>query len=166
MKVLFLDIDGVLNGHEKHPDSPYTTIRPDCIQRLNRVVAQTECKIVISSAWRYMLFRKGRKPAPMTLLGFQYMLYTHGLVGAVSRDLIIGHTCSDEIVSDRGDQVIDWATDHCLEPDEWAVVDDDPMEMELGKYRDRLVRTNGKTGMTDATVRRLVKLLGKAEVVK
>lgn len=160
MKALFLDVDGVLNGHEKHPSSPYTIIRPDCVQRLNRVIEATHCQLVISSAWRYMLLRvKGRKPA-MTPYGFQYMLHTHGLVFWAHGCKVVGFTCADEKIPERGKQILAWLAEH-PEVERWAVVDDDPMAMELGKHRRRLVRTDGAKGLQDADVVKLIRLLGK-----
>lgn len=54
--VLFLDIDGVLNGHEYDREAESSTLHPDCVARLNRVLADSECSVVLSSAWRYMAF--------------------------------------------------------------------------------------------------------------
>lgn len=158
MRVLFLDIDGVLNGHEKHPDSPYTTIRPDCVKRLNRIVKATDCRIVVSSAWRYMLFHRGGKPRPMSLLGFQYMLHTHGLIHCTK--VIIGHTRKDEDIPERGAQIRAWLEVH-PEVTSFVVLDDDPMAMELGPLWRRLVRTNEKMGLTDADARRAIAVLSR-----
>lgn len=35
--VLFLDIDGVLNGHEFNAEAESNTLRRDCVERFNRV---------------------------------------------------------------------------------------------------------------------------------
>lgn len=65
MKVLFLDIDGVLN-HEKHykwlmeTDEPtplqrvypYSEFNPESCKILNRIIDETDAKIVLSSSWR------------------------------------------------------------------------------------------------------------------
>lgn len=162
-KILFLDIDGCLNGHEKHPDSPYTTIRPDCVQRLNSVVKATDCKIVISSAWRYMMLRpRKNRAAAMTLLGFQYMLHTHGLMTHNHKDMssiIIGHTCSDEEIATRGKQVLHWIRTAKAKIEKWAAVDDIDFRHELGKFAP-LVVTDSKSGIQGSHVKELVKLLG------
>lgn len=59
MKVLFLDIDGVLNHSDtRHNVAPSDAeplplpIAPECMARLNRLVAETSAQIVISSSWR------------------------------------------------------------------------------------------------------------------
>lgn len=65
MKVIFLDIDGVLN-HENHykwlmeTDEPtplqrvypYSEFNPRSCKILNRIIDETDAKIVLSSSWR------------------------------------------------------------------------------------------------------------------
>ncbi len=65
MKVIFLDIDGVLN-HENHykwlmeTDEPtplqqvypYSEFNPESCKILNRIIDETGAKIVLSSSWR------------------------------------------------------------------------------------------------------------------
>lgn len=41
MKVLFLDVDGVLNGHEWDDEAKSCNIRRECVKHLNRVVRET-----------------------------------------------------------------------------------------------------------------------------
>lgn len=59
MYVIFLDIDGVLNHGGTRPttlategEPPPLPIAPECMARLNRLVAETGAKIVISASWR------------------------------------------------------------------------------------------------------------------
>ena len=70
-RYLFFDIDGVLNDHSKLEGSPYCGINPKCMDRLNFVIEKTNCKLILTSAWRYMINNHA-----MTLTGFEYMLYT------------------------------------------------------------------------------------------
>lgn len=60
MKVLFLDVDGVLNTRktvvsaakratQKIPEWP---LDKPCLEQLERIIRETGCKVVISSAWR------------------------------------------------------------------------------------------------------------------
>ncbi len=87
MKILFLDIDGVLNNHEFNAISESNTILPRCVKQLNRIIHHTGTKVVLSSAWRYMILGE-----VMTLMGFRHMLQTHG----VTKELdIIGVTDAD-----------------------------------------------------------------------
>jgi hypothetical protein len=91
MRVIFLDIDGVLNNTQTvtpvdapwrgpgsvEPGAPEWTllvpIDPVCMARLNRLVAETGAKIVMSSSWR--LFARWQDLGPA--------LARYGLVGDV-----------------------------------------------------------------------------------
>lgn len=48
-KVLFLDVDGVLNHNKMRG---WNNVDPDMIRHLARIVRETNCEIVISSSWR------------------------------------------------------------------------------------------------------------------
>jgi hypothetical protein len=62
MKIIFLDIDGVLNHDQWYISKEYQTlyqnedneldIDPKCAERINKICEQTGAKIVISSDWR------------------------------------------------------------------------------------------------------------------
>lgn len=58
-KILFLDIDGVLNHQKYYADGrrdasyPLSEICPVSIELLNKIVSETGCKLVISSTWRH-----------------------------------------------------------------------------------------------------------------
>ena len=72
MKVIFLDIDGVLNHHNFYinrsnqsiyQNYPYSEFDPISVSLLNRIVDETGAKIVLSSDWRFQndisdIFRK------------------------------------------------------------------------------------------------------------
>ena len=80
MKIVFLDIDGVLNhSSTRHTVLPNSIeplpipIDPKCMERLNRLIAETGARIVISSSWR--LFARWQDLGPA--------LARHGLVGDV-----------------------------------------------------------------------------------
>lgn len=146
---LFLDIDGVLNGHEYDPEAESNTLRRDCVARLNRVLAETDCAVVLSSAWRYMVLN-----GAMTITGFGYMLRTHGvrirggLVGTTDRDT------QTEDPGERGRQIQAWLAAH-PEVTRFAVVDD----MREGFEGLPIVRTDGRCGLTDADAEALIALL-------
>ena len=53
MKVIFLDIDGVLNGEKSRTRcAGYIGIDSDKLLRLKRIVEQTGAKIVLISTWK------------------------------------------------------------------------------------------------------------------
>ena len=66
MKVLFLDIDGVLNHEcwyrdrfnkeiypEGVPTYPLSEFYPESVKRLNKILKETGAKIVLSTSWRF-----------------------------------------------------------------------------------------------------------------
>jgi hypothetical protein len=54
MKVIFLDIDGVLNtSKNRNPRKLPYVVERRLVNRLKRVLAKTRAKVVISSTWRY-----------------------------------------------------------------------------------------------------------------
>jgi hypothetical protein len=53
MKVVFLDIDGVLNCTKtKNPRKFPYVVDPKLLARLNRLLERTAAKVVLSSSWR------------------------------------------------------------------------------------------------------------------
>lgn len=51
MRILFLDIDGVLNNSAQF--TGINNLDDDNVAQLNRIIAATDCQIVISSDWRH-----------------------------------------------------------------------------------------------------------------
>lgn len=52
MKVLFLDIDGVVNNHQT-PQTDGWPIDQFCAFLVGSIVEQTGCQVVLSSSWRH-----------------------------------------------------------------------------------------------------------------
>jgi hypothetical protein len=137
--ILFLDIDGVLNGHEQDAWG-YNRIQPGPVVHLNRILAETEARLVISSAWRYLVHS-----GAMTLEGFTYMLITHG-IGCHGR--LAGVTCRDEEAGSRGAQITRWLNQlpPLGERPAYVVIDDDDAGVTGAGHP--LVRTDGRVGLT------------------
>ena len=74
--IIFLDIDGVLNRHNFDILAGSCIIDQALVQIFNRILIVTNCKIVLSSAWRYIIYRK-----ETNLVGLDWLLRSHGLVG-------------------------------------------------------------------------------------
>lgn len=167
MRVLFLDIDGVLNGHEWDDEAQSCTIRRECVKHLSRVIRETGCKIVLSSAWRYMVHG-----GSMTLQGFGYMLRTHGLIAPGGTiNLIVGMTdkdaepCAPGVtdVGERGRQCRAWldywnGLGMAVVPvGSFAAVDDEDHDFAASGIP--AIITDGRTGMTEQDADRLIQIL-------
>lgn len=129
MKIIFLDIDGVLcipirSGADLYSgQSSYTFEEFDkrCVANLNTILESDEnIKLVISSIWRYNM----RKLVDR----FQsYGIDVGRMVGSTEKN----HTIS------RGHKILDWMDKYGMEEDTWCVIDD----IDIPEVEDKLVQT-------------------------
>ena len=177
MRVVFLDIDGVLNSEaylrkleEQHrqlghtdPTRPkrdttcdcfklYHQIDRDAIVRLNRLVATTKAKIVISSSWRKLF----DAPELHRILG------EHGLVAEIigetpdgANDPEMRETYGDIDRIFRGHEIDLWLSKH-PEVDRFVILDDDS-DMEM--HNNRLVQTDCEEGLLDEHVELAIRMM-------
>lgn len=153
MKVLFLDIDGVLNSAEfmlnkRHIRRPTPhEIDAVTVPRLNSVIARTGAKICVSSTWRI-----GRDAMLL-----EEILRSHGV-----RCDVVGTTPetfrmdNERGWSFRGNEIQMWLDRH-PEVSTFAIVDDDS---DMEPLMHRLVKTSWETGLLDEHVEKLVEMLG------
>ena len=145
MRVVFLDIDGVLNSeafnrklgdqhrqldpaHECMCYRHDQMIDRDAVARLNRLVAKTGSKIVISSSWRKLL-------DPPEL---HRVLVARGLIAEIIGETPDGHNDSDMLATFghidrifRGHEIDLWLRQH-PEVDRFVILDDGS-DMEMHK---------------------------------
>lgn len=114
MKVVFLDVDGVLNGHEWIHRREGARINPEPARNVHLLLKYTKAKVVISSTWRSWVNR-----GSMTAVGFSNMLETHGINADVIDVLPRGH------VEERATQILAWVAEH--KPSKYVVLDDLPL---------------------------------------
>lgn len=164
MAILFLDIDGVLNTHTALP-SGYCGIDRERARILNWILFEVpELKLVISSAWRYMMIR-----GDMTLKGFEYLLLVHGIA---CHDRLHGRTDADPVVEPchfdaeawrtsglkwRASQINNYVRRHGIM--RYAVVDD--LDLQVSNF----VRIDDAVGLSQHDAVRVIEMLkgcGKA----
>lgn len=151
MKILFLDIDGVLNSVKFFNTLPhgFTTTRsdeildPEAIERVNKIINETGAKIVVSSSWRIGL----------SLVELQILLKDHGITGD-----IIGMTPSLSFKGRRrGHEIQAWLNNH-LEVIDFIILDDDSDMVHL---MPALVKTSYQEGLLDVHVELAIKMLNE-----
>lgn len=150
--LLFLDIDGVLNGHEQfNAQVGSSVIQAQAVNLLNLVLKHTDSQFVLSSAWRYLVHRN-----EMSLSGLSWLLRSHGiydrLVGVTRMDTMV--TPERPVPDERGVQITEWLKthQHC---GLYAVVDD--LDLGISDSGHPFVQTDGKVGLT---VKQGAKLIG------
>lgn len=158
-KILLLDIDGVLNDHRQWLNK-YCTIDPDKVRLLNRVVDQSKCRIVLASAWRYMVLG-----GEMTLKGFGYMLMTYGASKEVA-DALYAHLPRDvdpDDLHDRGKLAWGWLASRSSITHAVALDDGDAEGRDLGYEACGIpvVRPKPRRGLTWKEAERVIELFSK-----
>lgn len=158
MKIVFLDIDGVLNSetfYRRHPTPGKWDLDVECVARVNEVCKTSQAKVVLSTSWRV-----GRR-------GFDLIphLRSQGLEGEV-----IGATpwipilVEEDIVSSpRGVEIAHWLRLHGRSSehlgsglDKFVILDD---RDDMVGLENRLVQTNPEIGITGEDAERAISLL-------
>ena len=158
MKVIFLDIDGVLNSHRFYKERKANgwkrtedadEICPKHVQQFNRILDATGAKVVLSSTWRKfhelpemvgILKSRGCKLA-------QFIGRTPD--GETKMESGLWSSCR------RGVEIQQWL-DSNPGVERFVILDDDSDMEHLLPY---LVRCDGMTGLTDAEADEVIKRL-------
>lgn len=157
MKVIFLDIDGVLNSQDFIIATHLKGILPDdkidsaAVARLNQITDETGAIIVVSSTWRlHYLWRKNTE-------GLKSLLKEEGITGT-----ILGVTPDHQRYRGRGGEIQDWM-DHCGQSIESFIIIDDSDDMD--HLLPRLIRTGFQRGLQDEHIEAAISMLGKAHSI-
>lgn len=152
MKVIFLDIDGVMCNrhsfkdlpkryHSCDSEHPYHQADPECVNALNLIIDATDAKIVISSTWRFFGESK-----------LKNIFEDWGIKGQ-----IIGFTPRLHGPFVRGHEIARWLQIYPVE--HFVILDDD---CDMCHLKDRLVRTNFTDGLTASDAKKAIELLSQA----
>lgn len=130
MKVIFLDVDGVLNSKDWLENNRVRTensVNPEKVKLLAEIVKNTNATVVLSSTWRYI------PEHPM----FMYLTDILGVNG------IKIHSFTPKLDGDRPREIKEWIEKQTEEV-QFISVEDDFSEEDYRKYRieDRLVKTS------------------------
>ncbi|MGN6106372.1 MAG: HAD domain-containing protein [Kofleriaceae bacterium] len=130
VRVLFLDIDGVLNRTGYSPRESLglrSWIEPDLAQRLSALLVATSAEIVLSSDWR-----RGRE-----LSELRAELAAAGVVATLRGTTPV-------LGAPRWREIETWLAAETVAPDAFAIVDD---AFDMGPLAPRFVRTSPLTGL-------------------
>lgn len=142
MKVIFLDIDGVLNGHQWIHLEEGPRIIPTPARIFNKIVGRTQAKIVVSSTWSRKV-----KSGDLTPSGFAWMLKTHGVfcevIDAINSDVTVP--------KQRADNIMKWVREN--KPEKWLCIDGLPVPVQFH------IRPNPATGLTSVDIQTSLRIL-------
>ena len=161
-KIVFLDIDGVLNSNfwnESHQReiSDGTLIDESKIDMLCKLVKDTDAQIILHSGWKYW-FDSDLKPLRKEAENLRALLEKEGLtIAGVTPD-----HAPEEIKKNRkfshikAGEILAWLEQH-NDVDAWVVLDDlDLHNTEIEKHQ---IRTDQSVGLTDEDVEKAKKML-------
>lgn len=141
MKVIFLDVDGVLNYKNSK-----SKVDDEKVKLIKQIVDETNAKIVLSSDWRYYLNTDDEDIALLIRTLSKYG------IKIMSSTPITKHGY-------RGAEIYQWINEWHGEPIESFVILDDRDDMK--PYMDRLVQTDFDYGLVKKDVKIAIKLLNK-----
>lgn len=151
MKVIFLDIDGVLNDDSTptRTKSRFVFIDREKLLRLKQIVDATGAEIVLSSTWRY---DRDNPQYNGDFLELQEVFRQVGLE-------FYSFTPEDVYGIRRGMEIRAWLGLH-PEVDRYIILDDELFDFEQRGLLPRLIRTEfGDGGLTDAHVQEAIEML-------
>lgn len=139
MKVIFLDVDGVLNS--SRDDFSIRLVSEYHFDFLKELVDATDAKIVLSSSWR---------------IGFNSMRRSNQnlIAKLASRGLEI-YDFTPIMTGSRGDEIREWLTTHPV--DSFVILDDEDDMEEFTSTN--LVKTDVEVGLQESDVQRAIKIL-------
>lgn len=157
MRVIFLDIDGVLNTpSSKSRCGEYIGIDDDKVKRLADIVKRTNAKIVLVSTWKNYWHREVKlKPLQdYTATYLDKKFEKFGLkVADKTRDKV------DGIYLSRGEGILEYIERNNVTS--FVILDDFQFDYDGCDLTDCLIKTNSAIGLTNGQVEKACKILLK-----
>ena len=170
-KVIFLDVDGVLNSNRTLYED--ISLEDDLILNLKELVDKTGAKIILSSSWRLsteavsMLMDKldkfGLVISGMTCDGVDLDWLEKYEFDATKKYLDTKFDWDEnrqiKITHDRGAEIFKWLHDHddCA----YVILDDEIEDIKPYFSESVIVKTSYKTGLTKEDVKKAIQILNK-----
>lgn len=158
-KILFLDIDGVLNCMMPTPsdecewvdlDEWRYGLNPQLVARLRFIIANTNCKIVISSSWRHHTNYAPYQPDRNWRDVLAEKLHR-------TRDEVFAGETGYDNEGRRGIEINQWLESHPI--DAYCVVDDEVVDILPYIDNSKVVKTDMKYGLTIEDAKRIIDVL-------
>lgn len=164
-KVIFLDIDGVLNtkwwytqmDSNTHKDKYGYAFDPKAVANLKNIIEETGADIVISSSWKCF-----------GLSQMEDMWNERNLPGkiiditpnSVSDELLLNADIdSIEMFHIRGEEIKEWLSKHGKRISNYVIIDD--MDNMLPEQQSYFVQTNPEVGITKEDSEKVISILNR-----
>ena len=162
MKVIFLDIDGVLNTPSSESRcGEYIGIDDEKVEKLKKIVKKTKAEIVLISTWK-KYWRKEEKLKPLQDYSANYLdekLAKQGLKAIdKTKDKAGGRYLS------RGEGILEYVWRNNVE--NYIILNDCQFDYDGCDLSDKLIKTNQTEGLTDISIYKACEILQKIREVK
>ena len=169
-KVLFLDIDGVLNTKYWYTQMDKNTPKdeygyafdPNAVANLKKILDETGADIVISSSWKCMGLSQleemwEERSLPGKIIGIT--------PNSVSDELLLNADIDNmELFHIRGTEIREWLRKNSKHVSHYAILDD--MDNVLPEQQDHFVWIDPDIGITDGNAAQAIMTLNHLEYVK
>ena len=155
IKVLFLDIDGVVNcSTTKERFGGYIGVEQEKISLIKQIIDATDTKIVLTSTWRleFLWHKQGKT---VRLDTYNYLVGEFAKQGLEFFDMTPSHSDSW-----RGREIQDWLDNTEEEVEAYAILDDDSYDI-AKEHRGHVVQTSWQTGLKTNALRYVLDILNK-----
>lgn len=146
MKLIFLDIDGVMNHRNYMVRSRLHRAQEFCpiaVRNLREIIKRTHSKIVVSSTWR----KHGHAEIRAVLSWYDLHQYLFGITPVIN----------DEI---RGKEIQAFIDRYCNSVESFIILDDDS---DMGELLPRLIHCKNYSGLTDERREEAIKKLEESK---
>lgn len=162
-KVIFLDIDGVLNTKEWYSKMTNDTPKdeygyafdPVAVANLDNIIKKTGAVIVISSSWKFYGVTKLKKMWKLRNLPGEIIDITPN---TISDDILLNANLDEmKLGVCRGNEIKEWLSKHKSEISNYVIIDD--YDDLLPEQEDYTVLTNSLIGITEFDAEKAIKIL-------
>ena len=162
-KIIFLDIDGVINTKEWHSKMTKDTPKdeygyafdPEAVANLAHIIGKTDAVIVISSSWKFYGVTKLRhmwkiRNLPGTILDIT--------PNTVSDEMLLNANLDEmELGVCRGNEIKEWLSRHKGKVSNYVIIDD--FDDLLPEQEDHAVLTDSLIGITEFDAEKAIAIL-------
>lgn len=154
MKVIFLDIDGVLNCSKSKPDClGYTGIDNEKIKRLKHIVNETGANIILISSWKELWYKESHKKHLQDELA-------NYLDKKFKREQLTVLDCTTDINDSRGKGILQALSKYSIE--NFIIIDDEEFDYKKLKLLPHLIKTKYSCGgLTEELTQNAIEKLNK-----
>lgn len=159
MKVIFLDVDGVLNSNQRRLEIGGESLEEEKVKLLSMIIRRTGAVVVLHSGWRFW-FNENMKPVKKEAADLLLMLAKYHIsVLDKTPDFSTSHIRKTKQFSlVKADEILSWLKNH-TNVENYIVLDD--LDLHNEQFARHQIRTDSAEGLLEKDVSLAVQMLGQ-----